>query len=565
MKFFPAEISYFVIDRARRRNVVQLLRLVALLGAIVLFYSVMFHFLMAREGHEHSLITGVYWTLTVMSTLGFGDITFHTDIGRLFSIVVLLTGMVFMLILLPFTFIQFFYAPWMEAQSAARAPRELPKETRGHVILTKLDPVANNLIQKLNRYRNSYVLLVSDLDETLRLHDQGFQVVMGNLDNPSTYRKLRVDQAALVAVTGADTENTNVAFTVRELSASVPIIAIANDRNAVDVMKLSGCNHVLQVADTLGHTMGRRVLGGDAMAQGIGGFDDLLIAEANVTDTPLVGRSIRDSGLREEIGINVVGFWERGTFRPPQADTVIDSESVLLLAGTAGQVEHYNRLYTVRSKGGVPVVILGGGRVGTAIARTLRERLIDYRIVEKDERHWSESEMEKLIIGNAADLNVLKRAGIMEANTVLISTHDDDTNVYLAIYCRRLRPDIRIISRATLERNVSTLHRARTDFVMSYASTGANMIFNRLKRGDIITVAEGLSLFRMPMPPLLAGSTIRESAVHPRTGCNVVALNSNGATIINPRPETQLPENAEIVLIGTFEAEDKFLREFGSG
>jgi transaldolase / glucose-6-phosphate isomerase len=37
-----------------------------------------------REGREHSWITGVYWTLTVMSTLGFGDITFETDLGRLF-------------------------------------------------------------------------------------------------------------------------------------------------------------------------------------------------------------------------------------------------------------------------------------------------------------------------------------------------------------------------------------------------------------------------------------------------------------------------------------------------
>ena len=58
-----------------------------------------------------------------MSTLGFGDITFHTDLGRIFSIVVLISGMIFLLILLPFTFIEFFYAPWMNAQAATRAPR----------------------------------------------------------------------------------------------------------------------------------------------------------------------------------------------------------------------------------------------------------------------------------------------------------------------------------------------------------------------------------------------------------------------------------------------------------
>ena len=58
-------------------------------------YSVIFHWLMEYEGKEHSWITGVYWTLTVMSTLGFGDITFSSDPGRIFSIIVLMSGVIF--------------------------------------------------------------------------------------------------------------------------------------------------------------------------------------------------------------------------------------------------------------------------------------------------------------------------------------------------------------------------------------------------------------------------------------------------------------------------------------
>jgi hypothetical protein len=65
---------------------------------------------MESEGKEYSWITGFYWTLTVMTTLGFGDITFTTDLGKIFSIVVLLSGVIFLLVLLPFTFIQFFFA-----------------------------------------------------------------------------------------------------------------------------------------------------------------------------------------------------------------------------------------------------------------------------------------------------------------------------------------------------------------------------------------------------------------------------------------------------------------------
>jgi len=61
---------------------------------------------MELEGEYYTWVTGFYWTLTVMSTLGFGDITFTSDLGRIFSIIVLLSGVIFLLVLLPFTFIQ---------------------------------------------------------------------------------------------------------------------------------------------------------------------------------------------------------------------------------------------------------------------------------------------------------------------------------------------------------------------------------------------------------------------------------------------------------------------------
>ncbi len=100
-----------------------MLRFLALLLAMIVLYSIAFHFLMAAEGQQHSWLTGLYWTLTVMSTLGFGDITFQSDAGRVFSMLVLLSGVIFLLVVLPFTFIQFFYAPWLEAQSHMRVSR----------------------------------------------------------------------------------------------------------------------------------------------------------------------------------------------------------------------------------------------------------------------------------------------------------------------------------------------------------------------------------------------------------------------------------------------------------
>jgi voltage-gated potassium channel len=160
MKFISSQVAAFLEKGSSRRNFRLLLRFVLILVGMICVYSALFHLIMEWEGRDHSWFTGFYWTLTVMSTLGFGDITFHSDLGRLFSTVVLLSGMIFLLALMPFTLIEFFYAPWVEAQARARAPRELSADTHGHVILTNFDAVTSTLIRKLDQFGYPYVMLV---------------------------------------------------------------------------------------------------------------------------------------------------------------------------------------------------------------------------------------------------------------------------------------------------------------------------------------------------------------------------------------------------------------------
>jgi len=196
---------------------------------------------------------------------------------------------------------------------------------------------------------------------------------------------------------------------------------------------------------------------------------------------------------------SVVGVWERGQFETAGPQTSISPHTVLVLAGSHDQLKAYDKLFYFYHTSVAPVVILGGGRVGRATGQALEERSVDYRIVEQLPQRWQD--MEKYIVGNAADLQILYQAGSGQAPAVVITTHDDDTNIYLTLYCRHLRPDIQIISRATLERHIPTLHRAGADFVMSYASMGANAICDispTLRRGLL-----GRQASRDPCPGLV--------------------------------------------------------------
>ena len=560
MKFFPAEFFVFLRTRASQRNLRALARFGAVLAVMVTVYSVTFHYVMAWEGQKFSWVTGVYWTLTVMSTLGFGDITFDTDVGKLFSILVLLSGMILLLVLLPVTFIQFFYEPWVASQRAARAPRKLPDTVRGHVILTRYDAVTRALIERLVRYHHPYVLLVPDLEEALRLRDEGVSVGLGDLDDPETYENMRVRDAALIATTQSDVINTNVAFHVSGITRRVPIVATANHVDSVDILQLAGCSDVLQLGEMLGQWLSHRTVGGDALSHTIGEFGDLVFAQANAHRTPLVGKSLSEHRLRAKVGVSVVGVWERARFEPADGETVIHDDTILVLAGTREQLDRYDELFAIYNVSAAPVLVIGGGTVGRATCRALAEREIETRLIDQDPALISDPERE--ICGNAADLATLKKGRIDDAPAVIITTNDDDMNVYLTIYCRRLRPDIQVISRATSERTVATLHRAGADTVISYASMGATFIMNRLERGDIVMLAEGLDLFRVAVPPALAGRPLVESGIREHTGCSVAAIESAAGREVNPRPETPLAAGAQIILIGDHRGQERFLETF---
>lgn len=495
-----------------------------------------------------------------MSTLGFGDITFTSDLGKFFTLIVLMSGIIFLLIILPFTFIQFFYAPWLEEQNKAKAPRELSKNTKNHVILTNFDSLTNNLVERLEQFQYQYVILLADLQRALEIHDLGYRVVIGELGDPQTYNLLRVDQAALVVANSGDMMNTNISFTVREVSEKVPIVANADLEDSVDILELSGATYVFQFMRQLGESLARRTLGSSTRSNIIGSIESLLFAEAPAMRTPLEGKTLRQSRLRKEIGVTVVGLWESGVFTLPSADSMINSTTVLLLAGSAKQLDHYDHRFTSHQKSAAPVLILGGGRVGRAAWETLEEQGIDYRIIEKNKNVSLPSE--RFILGSAADINTLVRAGIREAPSIIITTHDDRTNIYLTIYCRRLRPDIQIICRANLDRNISKLQKAGADLVMSYNSIATSTIVNLLKPSELQMLAEGLNAFRINVPLGLKNKTLTESKMRQKTGCNLIAVNTGGEMILNPDPDYRFKENDELILIGTDEAQQKFYQIF---
>jgi voltage-gated potassium channel len=561
MKFSSSQLAYLMGNREARANLGALLKYVLSLVALVALYAILFHVIKGQvEAEQHSWITGFYWTLVVMTTLGFGDITFTSDIGRLFSILVLLSGVVLLLVMLPFMFISLFYAPWLEARVRMRAPREVPQGMRGHVILTEYDAIAIGLIERLRTDRIPYYVIEPDPTTAARLIGEGVAVIAGENDSSVTYQRTSAAGARMLLANCEDTTNSNITITAREIAPDLPIVAIVEEEDSIDVLELSGANTVLPLKHQLGEYLANRADTGVSVAHVMGAYRGLQIAELPARDTMLAGQKVRDTRLREKTGVSVVGLWERGKLRPAFPESLIKPDGVIVLAGTELQMAGLNALMSSNVQTPPRVLIIGAGKVGHAAARALRRKGAEVHAIDRNSLALEPMREDGVALfpGDAADRRLLESAGIARVSSVLLTTNDDAMNVYLAVYCRRLNPSLRIVSRITHERNVEAIHRAGADFVLSYATLGVEAVMSLLRGYELVVLGEGVELFSIAVPPSLAGRRLADSGIGSATGLSVVALDRQGSLVTRLTGETPLERDAVLVMLGSLEQRRKF-------
>ena len=148
MKFPTSELDYIFRKGEMRRDILALLRYAAFLVGVILLYAALFQLIMVHvEGQSHSWITAVYWTVVTMSTLGVGDVTFTSDPGRLFSLAVLVSGVVLLLV------VTAVYVHPLFLRALARSPGTAPgttsstlqrqRSTSSSVAMMRLQPVSS--------------------------------------------------------------------------------------------------------------------------------------------------------------------------------------------------------------------------------------------------------------------------------------------------------------------------------------------------------------------------------------------------------------------------------------
>src|SRR5215467_7972959 len=105
------------------------------------------------------------------------------------------------------------------------------------------------------------------------------------------------------------------------------------------------------------------------------------------------------------------------------------------------------------------VIVIGSGRVGSAVALELKSAGWDVTVIDEREEalgrlgeHWTGG----FLVGHGMDLQLLREAGIEEADAVVVTTDGDNSNIVIGQMAQK-QFDVRSVI-------VRILDPARADF-----------------------------------------------------------------------------------------------------
>lgn len=312
---------------------------------VIIIHSFVFGYIYLTEtGDDVGLVTGIYWTVMTMTTVGYGDIVLTSSIGQLYSVFVAITGIGLIFgLLVPFVVI-----PWAEGRiKTFMLPTRPPENLKNHVIICGYNPLVEVLVQELIEHKHALVVLEDDESTVRRLQRKGVPVVFTDPSDEDALIEAGVEEAKILIADKSDEENAAIVLTAREI-CDVEIIALVDDLKKADYLRYAGATRVLSPKTLLGTYIGKKSTYRltDQISDVTEVFEGLDISEFFIySRSALIGKKIRESRIRERTGANIIGIWSGGYFHVnPSPDEVIRENSVLLASGTKEQLTKLKRL-----------------------------------------------------------------------------------------------------------------------------------------------------------------------------------------------------------------------------
>jgi voltage-gated potassium channel len=323
----------------------RFLLIVLIPGLLILVGTLSYHAL-----EDWSLFDSLYFTVVTLTTIGYGDLTPKTSGGKLFTMVFALGG-VFTLFYLAADFLRAVVSGEVRTILGKQRMERTLAALKDHLIVCGYGRMGRLVCQEFAAQGIEFVVIdrnEESFDDFAVPHGIPLH---GDATSDGVLKSAGVERArALVAVTPSDADNLYVTMSARLLNDRLFIVARAESENAQQKLERAGANRVVSPY----------VIGGSRVAQAVlrptvvdfidlatrTEHFDLQIEETRLAaHSALVGRTLRDSQVREQFGVMIVAIKKPSghmVYNPP-GEAQLEAGDILIALGQRRQLDELDR------------------------------------------------------------------------------------------------------------------------------------------------------------------------------------------------------------------------------
>ncbi len=292
-----------------------------------------------------------YMVMITISTVGFGEVFPLSWQGELLTVVVMVAGVGLGLYTATALIEQVFV--YGASRNRLRLLKKIGAMSK-HVILCGFGRVGEGTWEALRRRDIDVVVIEAHPDRAEQARAIGARVVEGDATDDETLQVAGIDRAsALIACVTDDSDNLVVVLSARSLVPGLHIVSRASQAEWEPKLRLAGADRVVAP-----QVVGSERLAAMATERTIADMFDVVLAGRAIEFTveemivaprsEVVGKTIRDSGLRESTGALILAIEDRSRTRltSPSPDHTLEAGAALIVVGTADQVNRAADLLT---------------------------------------------------------------------------------------------------------------------------------------------------------------------------------------------------------------------------
>ena len=511
------------------------------------------------EGDPVTFLHSIQVVVEMFTTTGFGgDSPWTSPQMNVFITVMDLLGMALLIGVLPVV-----ATPFLEDAFSTTVPIALEEALEGHVVICSFTSRMEALTAELDSQDVPYVIVEPDRTRAAELYEDGRRVIRADPESTDGLAGAGLADARALVADGDDQVDASIVLAAKELAEDVSVISVVEEPDRARYHRLAGADQVLSPRSLLGESLAAKVTTAltAEIDEAIEIGDDFELAEVPIHHgSSLAGRTLADSGIREETGVNVIGAWFYGDFTAsPSPDDELSAGTVLFVSGHPDQLEQLLGMTQtgLRRFGTGETIVVGYGQVGKTVTAALEQAGVPYTTIDEVDSEGVD------VVGDATEPETLVDAGIEEARTVVLALPNDTTTEFATLVIRDLAPETEIVARVEETPSIPKTFRAGGDYVLSLATVTGRLIASRvLQDRDVLSLDQQVEVIRIRAPKL-AGHTLRDLDVRSKTGSTIVAIERDGDVVTNVGPNTRIEADDRLVIAGTDENVREFERVFG--